>query len=42
MGLEAIKELGVQDSKVYSDSQLVIHHVKDDLEAQEENMSKYL
>lgn len=33
MGLEATKELEVWDMKVYSDSQLVIKHIKGDNEA---------
>lgn len=42
VGLGAAKELGVQDLKVYSDSQLAIGHIKGDCEAREENMMKYL
>ena len=41
-GLRIAKELGVQDQKVYSDSQLVVGHVKDGYEAREKNMIKYL
>lgn len=40
--LEIAKELGVQDLKVYSDSQLVVGHVKGNSKARKENMIKYL
>lgn len=33
MGLRITKELGVQDLKIYSDSQLIIRQVKGDYEA---------
>lgn len=39
--LEVARELGVQDLKVYSNSQLVIRHIKGDCKALEENMVKY-
>lgn len=41
MGLEATKDLGVQNLKVYSDSQLVVDHVRA-IEARKESMIKYL
>lgn len=42
IGLEATKDLRVQNLKVYSDSQLVIDHVRDNFKAREESMIKYL
>lgn len=42
IGLEAAKNLGVQNLRVNSDSQLVISHVKGDYEDQKESMIKYL
>ena len=41
-GLRIAKELGMQDLEVYSESLLIVGHVKGDYEAQEENIIKYL
>ena len=34
--------MGAQHLKVFSDSQLVVGHIKDEYEAQEENIKRYL
>lgn len=42
VGLGIAKELGVQDLKIYSDSQLIIEQVNNNYKAWEESMIKYL
>lgn len=41
-GLRVAKELEMHDLKVYSNSQLIVKHIKDDYKARGENMTKYL
>ena len=41
-GLRVVREAGAQHLKVFSDSQLVISHIKDGYEVREENMKRYL
>lgn len=40
--LQVARKLGVQDLKSYSNSQLVVRHIKGDYKVQEKNMMKYL
>ncbi|XP_073098843.1 uncharacterized protein [Elaeis guineensis] len=40
--LKVVRKAGAQHLKVFSDSQLVVGHIKGDYEAREENMKRYL
>ena len=41
-GLSLVRELGVQDIEVFSDSMLIVNKVTGEFQAKEERMAKYL
>ena len=41
-GLKLAKEMKVESLEIFSDSQLVVHHINDEYQAREEKMAAYL